>query len=347
MVLYYMKPLTLIDRNLDNSGYFANNIGGLLIDRAKCRKYMKAEYGMKLVLEISSMGSGSFNHEDKEIKWVRLAGKDKEGRYSVAQTKGYVAESIIREIGKMLVPGEEISSRRFIVDLTGQWVDGKPWEKDGRTIRNRYFSIASFNILHGPVLELNRVRREAAEVVSTALEIYKGGDVHSAFRTLLDHAAKISGTAIDMQQFEKVVDELDELEFGIVDPVTTDNQSPEAVAAAKFAAMDRLDGFPTAAATISNERTVEEVSALSSDEPAEEVAPVSQETAEEQLEQQEAQTHEIEERDVLDDPVEPDEVAQQTENDDVEAEDAPRSRLGSPFGRPFGSPTNAFGRPGI
>lgn len=190
---------------------------------------------MKLVLEITSLESGTFGKAEEKTHWTRLWGKNAAGSYCRASSFGALAERLENELSRHVPKGEMIGTTRIVVDMTGEWKDDKEYTKaDGTVVKNRYFSITTFDVLTGPVLELARLRRDGGDRLALAEQHRQEGRLDIAYRTIAEFAATICNRPLDLSALAEA-NAADDAEFGSVEEQAPD---PEAAAAARFASMD-------------------------------------------------------------------------------------------------------------
>jgi len=248
---------------------------------------------MKLVMEIKTLDGGV----GRTGKWTRIRGQDTRGRYAQAHAYAGVAESLAHELNKLLVPGEDIGTRGFMIDLVGEWEERAYTDSEGNPKTSRSFKIQTFDILMGPVAELAKIRRHGAEVIKTAETHRREGRLDLAYRTIAEFAASTCGLPLDLSDLEETFREDDEAEFGIAF-----EGDPEAAAAAHFAAADVTEERMEVAGKVSP--SDEEPDATSSTPSQDEQIPMEDD----------------EDRDVLEDAVE---VGQATSKDEEPAQASP------------------------
>lgn len=191
---------------------------------------------MKMTFEVTGLQSGTSEKDGNPYTWAKLSGRTTKGGRYVAMAYDSTAEAITRELVKITPQGEEVGSTRIVVVLTGEWKDGKPYTRatDGKTVTNRHFRIATFDILSGHQLELARLRRDVADKLALAEEHRLAGRMDLAYRTVAEFAAVICNKELDLSGMS-APDEEDEVVYGDPDQPA---QDPEAAAAARFASMD-------------------------------------------------------------------------------------------------------------
>ena len=113
--------------------------------------------------------------------WVRLWGRHQSGTYGRHLLFGPPAEALKREVARLLDPGQEVTTARLIVALTGEWKDNGASNGQKRT---RNFYADTFAILSGPALEIARLRRNA-------LDVFKAAEAHRALE-----ARKTTGSTV-------------------------------------------------------------------------------------------------------------------------------------------------------
>lgn len=189
---------------------------------------------MKLVLEISTMEShATARSNGSNKKWVRLSGTNQKSEECIAFTTGFVAEALVKKFNDLLLPGETVDSRNFMIDLTGEWRTENS-EFNGKSYRSRRFYIETFDIVLGHNLELAKIRKDGSERLVRAEQYRSDGKLEMAYRELVEFASRISGRQIDINSLP----DPDEMEFGqAIDTSVT----PEAAAAARFKAADRTE----------------------------------------------------------------------------------------------------------
>lgn len=185
---------------------------------------------MKLVLEVVKHEHKTAEKSGRTVTWSVLWGKNANGTYCRCIAFGAVAESLDRELSRLTPPGEEAGDARLVVDLTGEWQDGREYVKDdGTRQKRREFRIATFDILTGPHLELARLRRDGVGVIAEAEEFRSQGRLDLAYRRVAEFVSQLCNRPLDLDGLEEAFAD-DDTEFGASDP--------EAAAAARYAAMD-------------------------------------------------------------------------------------------------------------
>lgn len=185
---------------------------------------------MKLVLEVVKHEHKTAEKSGRTVTWSSLWGTNSNGTYCRCVAFGAVAESLDRELSRLTPPGEEPGNARLVVDLTGEWQDGREYEKpDGTRHKRREFRIVSFDVLTGPHLELARLRRDGVSVIGEAEEFRSQGRLDLAYRRVAEFVSQLCNRPLDLEGLKEAFAD-DEAEFGASDP--------EAAAAARYAAMD-------------------------------------------------------------------------------------------------------------
>jgi len=210
---------------------------------------------MKSIIEISRYQSG----EKEGNVWVRLLGLGEGGRHTVAHVAmGPVAAALRGELDKLVPPGEDIASRRLLVDFEGNYGNGKPrfrngkpeTRADGSPAYSRVFYVDKFTILNGPTLELARNRRDASVMRAKAEALAAEGKFEEAYGLLDDLAARVCNLP---PRTPIVKDDLaEDEEFGETTAATAAPRPPEDAAPAR--------AEPTAQAFATHEAPADEVS---------------------------------------------------------------------------------------
>src|SRR5690606_35159410 len=100
--------------------------------------------------------------------------------------------------------GQDISSMRFAIELTGEFRDGKPRQRrDGTTARSRSFYVGSYHVLSGPALELARLRRDATEALARSAEAAGKDDYRAAYEALSGFVARFSGRQVPADEMSE------------------------------------------------------------------------------------------------------------------------------------------------
>ena len=151
---------------------------------------------MKHTIEITHYISG----KNAEGDWVRVRGLTAEGRSTVThEAKGEKASALRAKLDNLVPPGEDIASRRLLVEFVGNYgngrqrfKDGKPETKaDGSPVYSRVMNIEGFTILDGLTLELARHRRDATLMRGKAEALAAEGKFEEAYRILDDLAGRV------------------------------------------------------------------------------------------------------------------------------------------------------------
>jgi len=291
---------------------------------------------MKLTLEINGLQSGKSSKEDNPYDWTTITGHTAKGVKCYAKAYDDTGLALEREIVKHTPSGEEIGTTRIVVQMTGEWRDGKPYKRasDGKTVTNRYFRISTFDILTGPQLELARLKRDLAAKLTLAEDLRASGRMGLAYRTIAEFAAVISNRELDLDDIA-VSEEADEVVYGEPDAASSD---PEAAAAARFASMDKVaepmsiaKPAPSAVPAASDQLDAD------SAEPEAEIAEAAGDQPDdndETAETEEAQ----EERDVLDDNAP---EAEEEQVEESQPEPVAAAKLSAPPSRPAPQPSAA------
>ena len=230
---------------------------------------------MKSIIEITRMDSGA----TERGPWVRLWGLGRGGKaLPPAVAFGDKAAALKSELDAIVPEGEEIASRRLLVELIGDYREGKPIVRngqpvmrDGQPVRSRSFYVEKFKILTGPTLELARIRRDGETLIDRAEALRTEGKLDEAYRTLLEFASRACNRPMEIVTAKADAPEDDEV-FGEVQSIETpaeerneqaaptavaaqaegpaqterdsaspeDEPNPEAAAAAAFAAEDAM-----------------------------------------------------------------------------------------------------------
>lgn len=290
---------------------------------------------MKLILEIETMDSHATANTESDTKWVRLSGTDHRGNIAYAKAFGFTAEAIVRKINELLMPGEIVANRSFMVDLTGEWKN-ETNSRSGRSYRN--FFIDSFDILMGHNLELAKIRKDGAERIARSEQYRQEGKLELAYRELAEFASKITGKVIDLN----AIPDPDDIEFGASE---VEASTPEAAAAARFRAIDRTeDKMEIEAPEVSTEKPDSSIERDADDTtlvfPSSEEEITHQEEDEASLSEENEGINEMDGQDVNDDEPERDvlddePVASTASTPSPAPAPAPRKPT---FGRPFGFP---------
>lgn len=161
---------------------------------------------MKLILTVDTFKSG----EKNGIAWASASGIDAAGRRARAafwdprEGDGRKrATAMIDQMDRAIPDGQDVTDIRPIVECFGSWRDrplyreGKPITRGGQPVKERYFEVASFNILSGPALELRRTKQRASEVVDAVSAALEAGDTAKAAETALEFLRLFSGRPAD------------------------------------------------------------------------------------------------------------------------------------------------------
>jgi hypothetical protein len=213
---------------------------------------------MKIVLEITGLTSGKI--ETSNRNWLRLNVRDRGGRNEVAVCFDQAAENVEKAVMRLVPEGEDVASQRLLVDLTGEFRDGrqivrggKPVvRQDGSPVLSRQFWIESFRLLTGPQLEKARMQRDADLRLTRAEKLAADGDFKGAYRVLGEFAANLCARPFEMAETtdENLEDEIfgDTSEAELTSSITPAGQdNPEAAAAAIFAREDAVADAPVTA----------------------------------------------------------------------------------------------------
>ena len=189
---------------------------------------------MKLILTVDTFKSG----EKNGIAWASASGIDAAGRRARAAFRDpregdgrKRATAMIDQMARAIPEGQDVTDIRPIVECLGSWRDrplyreGKPITRAGEPVKERYFEVASFNILSGPALELRRTKQRASEVVDAVSAALEAGDTAKAAETALEFLRLFSG---------RPADEIDDVDA---------DEPDEPTAALPVAAVD-VDGAP-------------------------------------------------------------------------------------------------------
>lgn len=161
---------------------------------------------MKLILTVDTFKSG----EKNGIAWASASGIDAAGRRARAAFRDpwegdgrKRATAMIDQMARTIPDGQDVTDIRPVVECLGSWRDrplyreGKPIMKGGEPVKERYFEVASFNILSGPALELRRTKQRASEVVDAVAAALESGDNVKAAETALEFLRLFSGRPAD------------------------------------------------------------------------------------------------------------------------------------------------------
>jgi hypothetical protein len=161
---------------------------------------------MKLILTVDTFKSG----EKNGIAWASASGIDAAGRRARAAFRDpregdgrKRATAMIDQMARAIPEGQDVTDIRPIVECLGSWRDrplyreGKPITRAGEPVKERYFEVASFNILSGPALELRRTKQRASEVVDAVAAALEAGDNVKAAETALEFLRLFSGRPAD------------------------------------------------------------------------------------------------------------------------------------------------------
>jgi hypothetical protein len=207
---------------------------------------------MKIMIEITGLTSGE--SATSKRNWVRLTGRDRGGRHVSAVCFDQAAENVSKTVGRMVPEGEDVASQRLLVDLTGEFKDGKQIVRDGKPVTredgspvlSRSFFIETFRLLTGPMLEMARMRRDADARLTRAEKLALEGDFKGAYRVLGEFAAGLCARPFELA--DAVSSDNDDEVFG--DPVEADAKLAAAPAAATTDAAVGQDDPEAAAAEI-------------------------------------------------------------------------------------------------
>ena len=161
---------------------------------------------MKLILTVHTFKSG----EKNGVAWASASGFDAMGRKARAAFRDPQegdgrkrATAMIEQMARVIPEGQDVTDIRPIVECLGSWRDrtlhrdGKPITRGGEPVKERYFEVASFNILSGPALELRRTKQRASEVVDAVSAALEAGDGVKAAETALEFLRLFSGRPAD------------------------------------------------------------------------------------------------------------------------------------------------------
>lgn len=205
---------------------------------------------MRLRLELNrqpQMGTSNSG-----TSWIRLAGIDKIGRFSQAVAFGFTADKIKKELFKVINPQDDVALLRTTVDLVGEWKDASYINAQGKTSKSRQFEVTQFEMVMGPVLELERIQRDTLSAFHKAEAARAEGDFRTAYMELLQQAGRVINK---VDAVNEIVAELATYE----DPNVLDdfsapgdgvsNSTPEAEALKKFASINGVEEKMELAAT--------------------------------------------------------------------------------------------------
>ncbi|GJD91594.1 hypothetical protein BHAOGJBA_5142 [Methylobacterium hispanicum] len=185
---------------------------------------------MKLMLTVETFKSG-----DKHgVVWASATGVDALGRRARAAFRDpregdgrKRATAMIEQMAAAVPPGQDVADIRPIVECFGSWRDrpltreGKPVMRGGEQMKDRYFEVASFNLLSGPALELRRTKQRACEVVDAVAAAMQAGDASKAAETALEFLRLFSG---------RPADEIDDVDADEPDAIALEvSPAPDAV----------------------------------------------------------------------------------------------------------------------
>ena len=178
---------------------------------------------MKLMLTVETFKSGDRNG----VVWASATGVDALGRRARAAFRDpregdgrKRATAMIEQMTAAVPPGQDVADIRPIVECFGSWRErplyrqGKPVMKGDEPATERFFEVASFNLLSGPALELRRTKHRASQVVDVVAAALEAGDPVKAADVALEFLRLFSG---------RPADELDD-----VDADEPDEAGPEA-----------------------------------------------------------------------------------------------------------------------
>lgn len=161
---------------------------------------------MKLILDAEDFRYGTFEKDGKSKPWARLTGRDTRGRYAQAVVFDNLADALNSDLANLTGPGEEIGDKHFIVEMTGEWRDGKQrldssgkplFNADGSPKRSRSFHVETYAVLTGPALELARARKLAVDALAQATEANAKGDRDEAYAALWEFVARVARRPAD------------------------------------------------------------------------------------------------------------------------------------------------------
>ncbi|MDW9478956.1 hypothetical protein GOB57_09710 [Sinorhizobium meliloti] len=225
---------------------------------------------MKLTMEIQGLYTGVSPHSkkpDEMVTWTAVWGTDNNGRYARASAYGTVAIALNKAINATLGENENVSSKRIVVTLNGEWQSRKVMKNGKEETQRSFFPKESenspaFTILDGMALEAARLRNDAAQALRKAEKLRSGGQLALAYEAVAQFVANYAGVPLELEKF--LADSAaDDLEFGATANVEAD---PEEAAAAHFAREDRVKDVAADAVAPSEEPSVEADAAVAEEE---------------------------------------------------------------------------------
>jgi len=155
-----------------------------------------------MIIEITRTLSGQKDGKT----WVRLNGIDGEGKLH-KNIVAFDAKAAALQAGldKLVPNGVEISTRRLLIDVKGEYRDGKQIIRDGKPVTrgdgspvlSRSFVVSSFELLDGPVLEVARIRRDGEFFLDKAEKLRAEGRIQEAYMVLAEYAARACNRPLD------------------------------------------------------------------------------------------------------------------------------------------------------
>jgi hypothetical protein len=183
----------------------------------------------------------NFSSSPEKGGWAKLDGKMRSGKPFYAVLFDGPAHALIKKLGSIIPPGENVSSMNLVVDLTGRWIErAATKDSDGKEKKgNRYFRAHDSVVLSGPTLEIARIGREAARARETSQKVV---DLEAAFHVLADFAARIGGVTFDPRVSAYLSKNNDDAMTDDHSPIS----DPEEEAVRRFEEQDRVSGLTTA-----------------------------------------------------------------------------------------------------
>lgn len=161
---------------------------------------------MKLILTVETFKSG----EKNGVVWASATGLDALGRRARAAFRDpregegrKRATAMIEQMTGAIPAGQDVADIKPIVECFGSWRDrpvfqaGKQVMRGGEPAMERYFEVASFNLLSGPALELRRTKQRASEIVDVVAASLEAGDPIKAAEAALEFLRVFSGRPAD------------------------------------------------------------------------------------------------------------------------------------------------------
>jgi hypothetical protein len=194
---------------------------------------------MQVKLETELVESGSYKDKQRdgaETPFVRLIGYTvPAGRWSRYICRGEVAVAALESLSADLGLGEEIGSKRHVIEVEGEPVTRIDQRSQESVVT---FEVTALRVLSGPGAELARIQRAGARALEEAGRARASGDIHRGYLILEEWAAAVARRPRPS------------IGIGLAaDDVTTDldQTSPEELAARRYAVADGREPVAPAA----------------------------------------------------------------------------------------------------